>query len=141
MIYRAIAFSALLLFAVSCDPPATQPNVEGNVEGEEADVGEDGDIVFSDGMVEVQLRGGANPVDDTFTASECIIVDEGTNGLVRADEGALELSWRDGSFSLIWDSGQGLYIDDVTGAVDGNTVTFEGSSPPLTVSGVVTCTT
>lgn len=115
-----------------CDPPPPAPTqLEAPQESQNA--GE----TFAAGGVQASLNEGAAV---TMQASECVIVNEGANGVVRAADGAFELSWADGSYRVVWSSAEGLFNGSVAGSVDGATVSFEGSSGEITIAGSATCT-
>lgn len=82
------------------------------------------------------LNGGASIA---MQASECVIVNQGENGVVRAADGAFELSWANGSYRVTWSSAEGLFNGNVAGSVDGATVSFEGSGGGMTIAGSATC--
>lgn len=128
---KTLALSVLLSLSAACTPPAGQP-ANSPVETEEAQ----SDATFSDGTVRVAMNGGEQIV---MPASECLIVNDGANGVVRAGEGSFELGWADGGFRVVWDSGSGLYNGDVEGALSGKTITFNGANAGVTVSGTATC--
>ncbi len=88
----------------------------------------------------VTARFGANP-ETTMTASECAITNGGANGVIRAADGAFELSWANGVFRLIWNHGDAVYQGDVTATVhDGGAVNFEGSANGQSAQGFAVCT-
>lgn len=128
---KALALSVLFPLSAACTPPASEP-ANPPTETEEPQ----SDASFSDGTVRVAMNGGEQIV---MLARECMIVNDGANGVVRAGEGSFELGWADGGYRLVWDSGSGLYNGDVEGALDGKTITFNGASAGVTVSGTATC--
>jgi len=128
---KALALVAVFPTLAACTPPANRP-ADAVVETEDAQ----SDASFSDGTVRVAMNGGEEVV---MPASECLIVNGGANGVVRAGQGSFELGWADGGFRVIWDSGSGLYNGDVEGALDGQTVTFNGANAGVAVSGTATC--
>jgi hypothetical protein len=117
------------LFLAACPQPPAQPDVAQASE-------EAATLQSSAGAVRAALNGGA---EVTMPASECVIVNDGANGVVRAAEGAFELSWADGAYRVIWSSEAGLYNGDVAGAVDGASVTFNGSAGGQSIAGAAAC--
>ena len=91
---------------------------------------------FGAGNVRASLNGAS---EVNMTASECMIINGGTNGVVRAGEGSFELNWADGAYRVIWSSDSGLYQGEVTGSVDGAEITFQGTADGASVAGVATC--
>ncbi|MCA8901628.1 MAG: hypothetical protein KDA53_10285 [Hyphomonas sp.] len=144
----SLALGGLIFAAAACTPPPAPPaedaapaevTLEDVVEDVVEEVAEEeaGESpVFSDGTIRAAMNGADA---QEFPASECLIVNDGANGVARGGEGSFELGWADGTYRLVWDSGHGVYIDTVTGTLDGKTVTFEGASNGNTVSGTVTC--
>jgi hypothetical protein len=87
----------------------------------------------------VTARFGANP-ETVMTASECAITNNGADGIIRADNGAFELSWTNSAFRLIWNHGDAVYQGDVTGTVhEGGAVNFEGSANGQSAQGFAVC--
>jgi hypothetical protein len=75
-----------------------------------------------------------------MAASECLILNDGANGVVRAGDGAFELSWSDETGArVVWDTGSGLYNGGVHGAFQPPTIMFQGDSGGMTVNGSATC--
>lgn len=87
------------------------------------------------GSLTLAVNGGEA---QTLPASECVM-NSGANGVVRAGDGAYELNWADGAFRFTGNTAQGVYNGDVSGAVDGAVITFEGTNNGVTVSGWATC--
>lgn len=121
---------ASMLAVAACDPAPVRMQPEASQELQTADE------TFSAGSVRASLDGGA-PV--TMQASECTIVNQGENGVVRAADGAFELSWANGSYRVTWSSAEGVFNGSVAGSVDGATATFEGSSGGTAIAGSASC--
>jgi hypothetical protein len=91
-------------------------------------------------MVSGNARFGASP-KETLIASECVITNGGANGIIRAGDGAFELSWANGTYRLIWNHGDAVYQGEVTGSVlDGDGATFNGSANGQTAQSFAVCT-
>lgn len=128
----ASASAAALLFA-ACTPPATQQSDAPEPQTEAAQSSaNDGD-----GVVRVSFNGGD---EVEMAASECVMVNDGANGVVRAGDGSFELSWSDDTGSrVVWDTGSGIYNGPVHGALQGETIMFQGDAAGMTVNGSATC--
>jgi hypothetical protein len=89
----------------------------------------------------VTARFGASP-ETTMIASECAITNGGANGVIRADDGAFDLSWADGTYRLVWNHADGRYQGEVTGSVieGGGGMSFEGSANGQAAQGFAVCT-
>lgn len=130
--FRLAAASALALLFAACTPPASQQADAPDAPADEAQAGQS----FSDGTVRASFNGGAEVV---MAASECMIVNDGANGVVRAGEGSFELNWSDTGTRAVWDSGAGLYNGDVHGALQDRTITFQGEANGASIAGSATC--
>ncbi|MGE0595799.1 MAG: hypothetical protein AB7P07_05515 [Hyphomonadaceae bacterium] len=126
--FKLFATGAIAIALAACTPPA----------GKQAEAPEvlQADPTFRDGTVRASLNGGA---EVEMAASECMIVSEGGNGVVRAGEGSFELNWSDTGSRAVWSSDAGLYNGDVQADLAGSTVTFQGAADGATISGSATC--
>jgi hypothetical protein len=98
---------------------------------------QDGGQQLLAGTVTARFGTGAETV---MTASECAITNGGANGIIRAADGAFELSWANGTYRLIWNHADGLYQGEVTGEVlEGGGATFNGSANGQTAQGFAVC--
>ncbi|MGD9964944.1 MAG: hypothetical protein AB7T59_00310 [Hyphomonadaceae bacterium] len=125
-----------ILFASALATAACDPQEPASTQLEAPQASETTDESFSAGSVRASLNGGAAT---TMQASECSIVNQGENGVVRTPDGAFELSWANGSYRATWSSAEGLFNGSVTGSVDGATVSFEGNSGGATIAGSASC--
>ncbi|MEZ6023813.1 MAG: hypothetical protein R3C16_10475 [Hyphomonadaceae bacterium] len=134
---RTIATTALL---ASCLALGGCPQAPESAPADQAEDNLETSAIASDGVLTVSLN---NAEAITIPANECVIVNDGANGVVRGGDAdgssAYELGWADGTTRFIWDTGQGIFNGDVAGAVEGATITFEGASNGLAVAGSATC--
>lgn len=103
----------------------------------EADAGADMQKLLA-GTVTARFSGAQ---ETTLVASECTIANGGANGVIRAGDGAFELSWADGAFRLLWTTSSGVFQGNVNGTVQpGGGVTFEGRANGQAAQGFAVCT-
>jgi hypothetical protein len=125
------ALSAMFVLCAACTPPADQQSEPGDAPSAQAGA------VNADSVVRVSFNGGA---EVEMAASECLILNDGANGVVRAGDGAFELSWSDETGArVVWDTGAGLYNGPVHGAFQPPTIMFQGDFNATTVNGSATC--
>lgn len=129
------AIAALSLAA--CEQPKEEE--AGAIEESEVSEAEDAGPDFSEGSVALSISGRSGTSDETLSVSECMIVNDGANGVIRAGGGAFELIWSETGFSLVWGGPDGLVTGKVAGSIDGDTVAFEGTLGETTVKGEVNC--
>jgi len=133
-------FGAAFLLAACPQAPTSEPEdaaIEANSTPEAVDAAPNAGQLLAG---TVTARFGAN-AEEVLTASECAITNAGANGIIRAGDGAFELSWANGTFRLIWTHAAGTYQGEVTGNVldGGGGVSFTGSANGQSAQGFAVC--
>ncbi len=88
----------------------------------------------SQGVVAGAFNGGPA----TVAVSPCTV--GGSSGSLRSTDGSFQLTWSNGTYTLMWRVGSTTYNGPVTAQQAANTLAFNGSAGGVSVQAAVACT-